>query len=251
MKRAVLILPLAIVAACTVGPNYKRPPLAAPDAYRGAPGAASTASIADAAWPQVFPDPMLQTLVRAALQQNGDVQLAAARILEAQARLGVTRADQFPTVTAGVDVLGERPSVALGLPSTNLAAITAQGSIAWELDFWGKYRRATEAARAQLLASAWGQRAVVDTLISQLADAYFGLRALDLELDLSQKTLASRQESLRLTQVREQGGATSLLDVRQAEQRDAPARNRAAGEFHQLSDRQQSRTCRARSRVDR
>ncbi|HEY3883636.1 MAG TPA: efflux transporter outer membrane subunit [Vicinamibacterales bacterium] len=218
MKRAVLILPLAIVAACTVGPNYKRPPLAAPDAYRGAPGAASTASIADAAWPQVFPDPMLQTLVRAALQQNGDVQLAAARILEAQARLGVTRADQFPTVTAGVDVLGERPSVALGLPSTNLAAITAQGSIAWELDFWGKYRRATEAARAQLLASAWGQRAVVDTLISQLADAYFGLRALDLELDLSQKTLASRQESLRLTQVREQGGATSLLDVRQAEQ---------------------------------
>jgi multidrug efflux system outer membrane protein len=93
-----------------------------------------------------------------------------------------------------------------------------QGSASWELDFWGKYRRATEAARAQLVASQWGRRAVLTTLVSQVATAYFGLRTLDLELDISRRTLTSRQESLQLTQVREQGGVTSLVDVRQAEQ---------------------------------
>ena len=96
--------------------------------------------------------------------------------------------------------------------------MAVQGSAAWELDFWGKFRRATESARAQLLAAEWGRRAVMTTLVSQVASAYFGLRALDLELDISRRTLASRRESLQLAQVREQGGVTSLLDVRQAEQ---------------------------------
>ena len=117
-----------------------------------------------------------------------------------------------------MDVLGERPSVALGFPSTNIGAIEIQASAAWELDFWGKYRRATESARAQLLASEWAQRAVVTTLISQVSSGYFGLRALDLELDISKRTLQSRLESLQLANVRESGGVTSLLDVRQAEQ---------------------------------
>jgi multidrug efflux system outer membrane protein len=93
-----------------------------------------------------------------------------------------------------------------------------QGSASWQLDFWGRYRRATEAARAQLLATEWGRRAVMATLISEVADGYFSLRALDLELDVSRRTLGTRQESLQLAQIREQGGATSLLDVRQAEQ---------------------------------
>jgi multidrug efflux system outer membrane protein len=104
------------------------------------------------------------------------------------------------------------------LPSTNVVAFQTQAAVAWELDFWGKFRRATEAARAQLVASEWGRRAVVTTLVSQVANAYFGLRALDLEAEISRRTLASRQESLRLTQVRERGGVTSLIDVRQAEQ---------------------------------
>src|SRR5206468_4302757 len=147
-----------------------------------------------------------------------DVRLAAARILEAQAQLGITRADQFPQTSAGVDVLGQRPAAALGFPARNIAAVAVQGSMAWEIDFWGRYRRATEAARAILLASEWGRRAVLTTLVGQVSDAYFGLRALDAELDISRRTLTSRQESLRLTQVREQGGATSLVDVRQAEQ---------------------------------
>jgi outer membrane protein, multidrug efflux system len=117
-----------------------------------------------------------------------------------------------------VDVLGERPSAALGFPPRNIGAVAIQGSAAWELDFWGKFRRATESARAQLLAAEWGRRAVLTTLVSQVSSAYFSLRALDLELDISRRTLASRQESLELARVREQGGATSLLDVRQAEQ---------------------------------
>jgi outer membrane protein, multidrug efflux system len=209
-------------AACTVGPDYTRPPVAAPDAFRGRPAddvpASTAASLGDARWWDVFQDDALQSLVRAALQQNDDVRLAAARILEAQAQLGITRADQWPNVAATAGVVGQRPAAALGFPARNIGAIQAQGSVAWELDFWGRYRRATEASRAQLIASEWGRRAVVTTLVSQVASAYFDLRALDLELDISRRTLASRQESLRLTQVREQGGVTSLLDVRQAEQ---------------------------------
>jgi len=205
-------------AGCLLGPNYKRPPVDVPAGFRGETIPAGDASFGDESWWQVFSDPTLQSLIRTALQQNSDVQLAAARILEAQAQLGITRSNQAPTMTAGVDVLGERPTVALGFPSENIGALQVQGSIAWELDFWGRYRRATEAARAQLLASEWGRRAVLTTLVSQIANAYFSLRALDLELDISKRTLTSRQESLQLTQVRERGGITSLLDVRQAEQ---------------------------------
>jgi multidrug efflux system outer membrane protein len=217
---ALLGVALSIAAAgCLVGPNYKRPPVDVPSAYRAeTPAPATDASFGDESWWQVFSDPTLQSLIRTALQQNSDLQIAAARILEAQAQLGITRSNQFPTVTAGVDVLGERPSVALGFPSENVGALQVQGSVAWELDFWGRYRRATEAARAQLLASEWGRRAVLTTLVSQVANAYFSLRALDLELDISRRTLASRQESLQLTETRERGGVTSLLDVRQAEQ---------------------------------
>jgi multidrug efflux system outer membrane protein len=221
-RAAAAFLMSIVVAGCTVGPTYQRPPGGSPGAFRGQTpdqsSDASTPSLGDERWWQVFQDETLQALIRTALDHNDNVRLAAARILEAQAQLGVTRADQFPAVSAGVNVLGERPSVALGFPAKNIGAIEVQGSVAWQLDFWGQFRRATEGARAQLLASEWGRRAVVTTLVSQVASAYFGLRALDLELEISQRTLASRRESLQLTQVREQGGATSLLDVRQAEQ---------------------------------
>jgi outer membrane protein, multidrug efflux system len=219
------LLPLVLAASCTasaclVGPDYKRPPVDSPAEFRGAApsAAAAPASLADTRWWQLFEDDTLQALIRTALEHNDDVQLAAARILEAQAQLGITRSNQYPTVTAGVDVLGERPSVALGFPSVNIGAVAIQGSASWEPDFWGKFRRATETARAQLLATEWGRRAVLTTLVSQVSSGYFGLRALDLELDISRRTLASRQESLQLAQVRERGGVTSLLDVRQAEQ---------------------------------
>ena len=210
----------AATTGCLLGPDYRRPPVSLPDVFRGQAGTAAgeTASLGDEPWWQLFQDDVLQSLIRTALQQNENARIAAVRVIEAQAQLGITRADQFPTVTGGLSVLGERPPTALGFPSLNLFAIAIQGSVAWELDFWGRYRRATEAARAQLVATEWGRRAVITTLVSQVAGAYFTLRALDLELDISRRTLESRQESLRLTRVREQGGATSLLDVRQAEQ---------------------------------
>lgn len=217
-----LVCVTAIASACTVGPNYKRPVVDAPSSYRGiaagTEASSTTRSIADEQWSDVFQDETLRALIQRALEHGYDVRIAAARVLEAQARLGVTRADQFPTVSGQVDEIAQRTSRALFGTSRNIAGTQLQASAAWELDFWGRYRRATEAARAVLLASEWGRRAVMTTLVSEVAQGYFRLRMLDLSLDISKATLESRQESLRLTQVREQGGVTSLVDVRQAEQ---------------------------------
>jgi len=232
-----LTLVSALTSACLVGPNYKRPSAIPPDTFRddaaASPGTAAGAtpagagaavaartSIGDAKWWELFQDEQLQTLIRTGLAQNFDVRIAATRILQAEAQLGITRSDQFPHASAGVTGLEQRSrqaGVNDGNPFT-IGAMQVQGSLSWELDFWGKFRRATEGAQAQLLATQWGQRAVLTTLVSEMASAYFDLRALDSQLDISKRTLASRQESLRLTQVRESGGATSLVDVRQAEQ---------------------------------
>ncbi len=231
VTRGVVAIAVAAVstlaAGCLVGPNYKRPSATPPDAFRDATptagavaGAASATSIGDAKWWDVFQDDQLQTLIRTGLVQNFDVRIAATRILQAEAQLGITRADQYPRVNGSFTGLGQRARTAGvndGNPVTGGAA-QVLGSASWALDFWGQYRRATEAAQAQLLATQWGQRAVVTTLVSQLANAYFDLRSLDMQLEISKRTLESRQESLRLTQVRERGGATSLVDVRQAEQ---------------------------------
>jgi multidrug efflux system outer membrane protein len=157
-------------------------------------------------------------LVRTALEQNYDLQIAAARILQVQAQLGIVRADQFPSVAAGASAARQRVAQSLGYPATQFSTLQLDVSATWEIDFWGKFRRATEAARASLAATEWGRRAIVTSMISEVASAYFSLRELDLELEIAKRTLESREESLRLTQVREQGGATSLLDVRQAEQ---------------------------------
>jgi multidrug efflux system outer membrane protein len=217
---ASLLMLAPVVAGCTAGRNYQRPAVKVPETFRGATEAIPAASsIADAQWWDLFQDEQLQTLIRTALAGNYDLRIAAARILEAQAQLGITHADELPSVTAGPSIVGQKPSAALfGVPTQSVGALALQGSAAWQLDFWGRYRRATEAARAQVLASEWGRRAVVTTLISEVADAYFRLRALDLDLDVSTRTLGTRRESLQLTQVREQGGATSLVDVREAEQ---------------------------------
>jgi len=225
MKSIATLLVVAVTlatAACTVGPNYKRPVVQIPDAYRSATAVDTSSpraeSLGDQKWGDVFDDTALQALIATAVRQNFDVRIAAARMLQAQAQLGITRADQAPTVNGNVGAARERLAQSLGLPALQTNAFDVQVSAAWELDFWGKFRRATEAARAELLATRWGQRAVVTSLVSQVAGAYFSLRALDLDLDIAQRTLASRRESLRLTSVRAQGGVTSLLDVRQAEQ---------------------------------
>jgi multidrug efflux system outer membrane protein len=218
----VLIVILGFACGCAVGPNYKRPTVNVPPTYRGlTPEEAAKSdarSLADEKWWEVFQDEQLKELVKTALQQNYDVRIAAARILQAQARLGITRADQFPTLSAGLAAVNLRSPQTRNIPAFDTSTNQVSGSLAWDLDFWGKYRRATEAARADLLASQWAQREVITALIANLASAYFQLRALDLQLEISQRTLSSRQDSLRLTRMLADGGSTSMLDVRQAEQ---------------------------------
>ena len=211
-----------LLSGCTMGPNYKRPTVAVPPAYRGiapdAPAQTESASLGDQKWWDVFQDEQLRSLVRTALQQNYDLRIAASRILEARAQLGITRADQFPTVSGGAGITDVRTAQSKFLPAFETSSAQVNVSAAWELDFWGKYRRATEAARANLLATEWSRQEVASTLVANVAAAYFQLRALDLQLEISKRTLDSRQESLRLTRLLANGGSTSLLDVRQAEQ---------------------------------
>jgi multidrug efflux system outer membrane protein len=217
-----LFLLSVLLAGCTVGPNYKRPKVDVPTVYRGsaAEQAANSgaASLGDQKWWEVYPDEELQKLIRTALQQNYDVRIAAARILQAQAQLGITRADQFPSIAGGAAASEQRSPQSKIIPAFTSSANQVNLSLAWELDFWGKFRRSTEAARANLLASEWARQEVLSTLVSNIATAYFQLRELDLELEISKSTLGSRQNSLKLTQLLADHGSTSMLDVRQAEQ---------------------------------
>jgi multidrug efflux system outer membrane protein len=217
-----LIIILGFACGCAVGPYYKRPAVNVPPAYRGvAPEEAARGearSLADEKWWGVFQDEQLKDLLKTALQQNYDVRIAAARILQAQAQLGITRADQFPTIAGDVEAVNLRSPQSKFLPAYETSANRVGGSLAWDLDFWGKYRRATEAARADLAAREWARREVMTALVANLTGAYFQLRALDLQLEISQRTLASRHDSLRLTRLLADGGSTSMLDVRQAEQ---------------------------------
>ena len=216
------ILFAAVSSSCTVGPNYNKPLVVEPTVYRGAAAELSAkpdvASFGDQKWWDVFQDEALQTLIRAALEQNYDVRIAATRILEARALLGIAQADQLPEVTASASVFSQRSPAAAGRPAVDTSPVQLGLSASWELDFWGRFRRATESARANLLSDEWAQRQVISSLVSDVASAYFQLREQDLELEISRQTLASRRDSLRLTQVLADGGATSLLDVRQAEQ---------------------------------
>jgi len=138
--------------------------------------------------------------------------------LQAQAQLGITRADQFPSIYGGASALNERNPQSVVSQAFNTSANQLNLSLSWEIDFWGKFRRATESARASLLATEWGQKAVIWSLVSNVASAYFQLLELDSEMEISRRTLASRNESLRLVRIRETGGTTSMLDVRQSEQ---------------------------------
>ena len=223
MRRLIAVLLVVLLpSGCAVGPNYKRPSIDVPNTYRGAsPQQATqpvTESLGNQKWWEVFQDKQLQDLIHIALQQNYDVRIAAKRILQAQAQVGITRADQLPTINAGAQTVDQRSARAKLFPEFETSAHEVDLSLAWDLDFWGKYRRATESARANLLATEWAREAVISTLVSDVAAAYFQLRELDLELEIARRTLASRQDSLRITQMLANGGATSMLDVRQAEQ---------------------------------
>lgn len=232
---AIIGLMMAGLIGCTVGPNYKRPTVDVPVTYRGAdspatgatsepakpqqPSTQSTSqSFGDEKWWEVFQDHELQGLIRTALKNNYDLRIAATRVLQAKAQLGVTRADQFPSLSGGGNIVSQQSPRLGPIPSYELTQGEVAASAAWNLDFWGKYRRATEAARANLLANEWAQKEVMATLVADLATSYFQLRQLDLELEISKRTLSSRRDSLQLTQTLEQHGINSLLDVRQSEQ---------------------------------
>src|SRR5215471_1177549 len=212
---------MVLEAGCLMGPKYKRPVADVPQEYRApAPqGAAAAASLGNEQWWQLYQDPVLTQLIHTALAQNYDVRIAAVHVLEAQAQVGITRANQFPSANVDADVFSQQNAkVSNLLPAYQVTGGELNLSVIWNLDFWGKYRRQTETARAQLLATEWGQRAVISSLIANVATAYFQLRALDSELEISKRTLASRQQSLQLTHVLESHGGASGLDVSQGEQ---------------------------------
>jgi multidrug efflux system outer membrane protein len=211
-----------------VGPSYKRPASGAPASFRApAPLPPSQSeSIADLKWFQVFKDPQLQDLIRTALVRNYDLRDAIARIEAARANLGITRSEQLPNLAAGGGVEFNRLSRdgATPLPANFLRnqdrtfGTALLQLLSFEVDIWGRLRRATEAARANLLSSEETRKAIVTTLVSDVASSYLTLRELDYELEISQRTLQTREESLALTRQRQTGGVSTRLDLRQAEQ---------------------------------
>jgi len=219
-----------LVVGCEVGPNYQRPAINVPQSYRGAmaPEIAASptqaASIGEQNWKSIFTDPVLQSLIAEALANNLDLRIAAQRVLEAQAQVGIVRSQQLPSVSAGGGYTALQLPSGLAYQNTNGTStdfVNGGGfnaSAVWNLDFWGLYRRQTEAARAELLESEWAQRATRASLIEQLATAYFQLRSLDAQWEITKNTIKARQDSLKLTQSLENYGAGSRADTRQAEE---------------------------------
>jgi multidrug efflux system outer membrane protein len=230
MRHRLIVTVLAVIglSACAVGPNYRRPMVQTPQSFRSPEPlpANQGGSLADAKWFEVFKDDRLQDLIRTALAQNYDLRSAVANVEAARANLGITRSNQFPNVTAGGEIQfnrtsrdGSLPLPATFIPSQNRTWGEASlNLLSFELDIWGRLRRATEAARAQLLGAEENRKAVVTTLVSDVATNYFSLRELDYEFDISRRTLGTREESLRLIQSRQSGGVATLLDLRQGEQ---------------------------------
>ena len=213
-----VILALAIIAGCKVGPDYQRPVVEPPTVYRDLSNnpqlQAQAASYADLPWWQVFQDPQLQELIRTALKQNYDLQLATERINAARALVAITRSRLFPQVQGNGDFSGGKDP---HLQSTfNFLTLTADA--AFQLDFFGKLRRATEASRAELLATEDARRTVMLTLVSDVASSYFALLQLDLQLQITHQTVETQEASVKLTKFRVEHGVANKLDVLQAQQ---------------------------------
>jgi multidrug efflux system outer membrane protein len=225
MTRLLWIAPAVVLAGCAVGPNYHRPQVPLPDAYRSPPpGAAGAPSFGETKWQNLFQDDAMNGIVTKALANNFDLRIAAERAQQARAQLGITRADQFPFLDLQAGFTGSRGSSVganVFVPAgTRLnAAYTSLGAaLSWELDLWGRLRRLTEAARANYLASEEGRRAVEVSLVSDVIESYFQLLEQDSELAISRKTETSARDSLRIVELRHERGAASALDVRQADQ---------------------------------
>lgn len=219
MRITIALVLLFSLCACKVGPNYKRPPVTIPPDYRGtAPTAVpqpqpAPEAFAEMKWWTVFQDKVLDELIREALVNNYDVRISATRVLQASAQLGITRADQLPSVSGSFGIENVRSVLFPHAPTFDTAALQAS----YIVDFWGQFRRATEAARANLLATEFAQQVVRTTLISNVASDYFLLRQFDLQLTYSKETLAADQEILRINTINFKGGEFAKTDVLQAQ----------------------------------
>ena len=214
---APILLAALVLPGCAVGPNYHRPAVQAPTLFH-APDESQgketqTNSFADLPWWQVFHDPQLQELVRTALKQNYDLQIAVERVTAARAQVGIARSNEFPQVSLNPEFSG-------GKTDENIKSNVFQlaGDVVFQLDLFGRYRRETEAARAQLLATRDAQQTVILTLVSDVASDYFLLRDLDLQLEITKETVRTQEDSVKLTRLRLQHGVATTLDVLQARQ---------------------------------
>jgi multidrug efflux system outer membrane protein len=218
---------LLALSGCLLGPDYARPKVDVPATYRFAQGEA--AEIANVAWWEQFQDPVLDQLIATALQENRDVKIAAARVDEFRGQFVTTRSGLFPQIGAGADASRQRASAAAGIPIPNGVSpiynqFDATVSVAWEIDLFGKVRRQTEAARANLLASEEGRRATILTLVGSVASAYINLRNLDRQLEIAKETVQSRDESVRVFTLRFKGGEVSQMELAQSQSEYEAAR---------------------------
>ncbi len=216
-KRTLLVaFSLLALCSCKVGPNYKRPALNVPDQYRSAPSPEPSGDqFAQMKWWTVFQDETLQALIKEALANNYDMRIAAARVLEANANLGIVRANQFPQANGSFGITNEHNFEFYGKksPTFDIASL----SLSYIVDFWGQYRRATESARASLLATKYGQEVVQVTLISSVASDYFLLRQYDAQLNYATQTVETDKEILNLNNIKFKGGESAITDVYQAQ----------------------------------
>lgn len=215
----------AALTGCMVGPHYQRPAVLAPPVYRGASPVSVDARVAevsidDLKWADVFRDREMKSLIAEAIKNNYDVRIAAQRVLESQAQVGVIRSKSLPSISGGASYNSVGfPGGLLGDTSSSTfhgGGFTA--AAAWNLDFWGLYRRQTEAARAELLANEWGQRATLSSIVMNVAASFIQLRTLDAQLVIAREVVVSQQELLRLTGLREETGRTTKMDIHRAEQ---------------------------------
>lgn len=215
-----------LLPGCAVGPSYQRPRVSAPTEYRSGEGAAQQASVADLPWWEVFKDPRLRELVQTALANNYDLRIAVTRIEQSRQIAAQARAQYFPFLNYGVTASnGKNEFVGGVVPNggETRGAFAAAASVAWEADLWGRIRRENESARAQYLATEQARRAVMLSLVSDVAQAYFELLDLDLQLDIAKETTESFSQTVSLFMHRLEGGVASKLDTSRAEAAHAEA----------------------------
>ena len=202
------------LAGCAVGPDYKQPTLAVPEQYREVQGPpAPGESLADLKWWESFGDPVLKGLIDEALLHGYDVRIAAARVDEARARAGIAKSEFFPQIGYGGDVSRRLISTEVAPGSTTRNLVSANVNFGWELDLWGRIRRLNESAKAQYLATEEARRGVVLSLVSEVANTYFTLRAFDEQLAITKATVGSFEEQYKLYDLKLQGGAASAIQT--------------------------------------